>query len=161
MRASGVWHDPGRGVASGLSDLPSTGLLGRSAGAVGRVEGRGDPGVAPSTGRPASSGRPPAWADRAILSALARIVTADHRRHLFVTPGTLLRWHRDLVKRRRTFRRQRPGRPPTRPSILAVVLRMARENPTWGYRRIAGELAGAGQRVGASTVWAIPQAGRK
>jgi putative transposase len=97
----------------------------------------------------------PSWADRAILSALARILTPAHRRHLFVTPGTLLRWHRDLVRRRWTFRRRRPGRPPTRPSIRAVVLSMARENPTWGYRHSAGELAGAGQRVGASTVWTI------
>jgi transposase len=97
----------------------------------------------------------PSWADRAVISALARVLSTTRRRRLFVTPGTLLRWHADLVKRRWTFKRQRPGRPPTRPSIRAVILRMARENPNWGYRRIAGELAGMGRQVGASTVWAI------
>jgi transposase InsO family protein len=97
----------------------------------------------------------PSWADRAVISALARMLSTTRRRHLFVTPGTLLRWHADLVKRRWTFKRQRPGRPPTRPSICELILRMARENPNWGYRRIAGELAGMGRQTGASTVWAI------
>jgi transposase len=97
----------------------------------------------------------PSWADRAVISALARILSTIRRRQLFVTPGTLLRWHADLLTRRWTFTRRRPGRPPTRPSIRAVILRMARENPGWGYRRIAGELAGMGRHVGASTVWAI------
>ncbi|SRR6266545_1269878 len=60
---------------------------------------------------------------------------------LFVTPGTVLRWHADLVKRRWTFKRTRPGRPPTRPPIRELVVRMAADNPGWGYRRIAGELA--------------------
>src|ERR1700716_3804948 len=69
----------------------------------------------------------PSWADRAIISALARILSTTRRWHLFVTPGTLLRWHADLVKQRWTFPRRRPGRPPTRPSIRAVILRMARE----------------------------------
>src|SRR4030081_2372804 len=97
----------------------------------------------------------PSWADRAVISALARILSTACRRQLFVTPGTLLRWHADLIKRRWTFTRQRPGRPPTRPSIRAVIPRVAQENPGWGYRRIAGELAGMGRQVGASTVWAI------
>src|ERR1700716_655305 len=97
------------------------------------------------------------WADRAIISALARILSRTRRRHLFVTPGTLLRWHAHLVTRRWTFKRQRPGRPPTRPSIRELVLRIARENPNWGYRRITGELAQVGRTVGASTVWTILQ----
>src|SRR3981081_1758730 len=97
----------------------------------------------------------PSWADRAVISALARVLSTTRRRHLCVTPGTLLRWHADLVKRRWTFKRQPPGRPPTRPSIRALILRMARENPNWGYRRIAGELAGMGRQTGASTVWTI------
>src|SRR5258708_35022908 len=97
----------------------------------------------------------PSWADRAVISALARILSPARRRQLFVTPGTLLRWHADLLKGWWTFTRRRPGRPPTRPSIRAVILRMARENPNWGYRRIAGELAGMGRQTGASTVWAI------
>src|SRR4030088_672720 len=97
----------------------------------------------------------PSWADRAVISALARMLSTTRRRHLFVTPGTLLRWHADLVKRRWTFKRQRSGRPPTRPSIRELILRMARENPNWGYRRVAGELAGLGRQIGASTVWSI------
>jgi putative transposase len=63
-------------------------------------------------------------------------------------------WHADLVKRRWTYPKGRPGRPSTRPPIRDLVLRLAAENPTWGYRRIAGELAGGGRKVG-STVWAI------
>jgi putative transposase len=101
-------------------------------------------------------GRPrPSWADRAFLSALARLLPKARRQILFVTPGTLLRWHADLVRRRWTGKRQRSGRPPTSPSLRRVILRLAGENPDWGYRRIAGELAGMGCRVGASTVWAI------
>ena len=97
----------------------------------------------------------PSWADRALISALARLLPKPRRIGLLVTPGTLLRWHADLVKRRWTYKRTTPGRPPTRPTIRALVLRLAAENPTWGYRRIAGELAGLGRNVGASTVWRI------
>ncbi|MGW0202370.1 hypothetical protein [Nonomuraea sp. NPDC003201] len=97
----------------------------------------------------------PSWADRAMISALARLLPAPGRLRLFVTPGMLLRRHADLVRRRWTFKRRRQGRPATRPSVRLLVLRMARENPLWGYRRIAGELAGLGYRVGASTVWLI------
>jgi putative transposase len=71
---------------------------------------------------------------------------------LFVMPATLLRWHRDLIARRWTYRRKRPGRPSTRKDICEAVLRLARENPTWGYQRISGELAGAGIRVPPSSV---------
>ncbi|MGW5866561.1 integrase [Streptomyces sp. NPDC055239] len=97
----------------------------------------------------------PSWADRAVIAALARLLPKGLRGHLFVTPGTLLRWHSDLVKRRWTYQRRGPGRPPTRRTVRELVLRMAAENPLWGYRRIAGELAGLGCPVGASTVWAI------
>jgi putative transposase len=101
-------------------------------------------------------GRPrPSWADRALLSALARLLPRVRRRYLFVTPGTLLRWHADLITRRWTGKRQRCGRPRTSPSLHRLVLRLAAENPGWGYRRIVGELAGLGRQVGASTVWAI------
>ncbi|MEU1631174.1 integrase, partial [Streptomyces sp. NPDC020096] len=86
-------------------------------------------------------GRPQlSWADRAVIAGLARMLSKALRRHLFVTPGTLLRWHADLVKLRWTYQRRGPGRPPTRPSVRELVLRIAAENPTWGYRRIAGEL---------------------
>ncbi|WP_189241067.1 helix-turn-helix domain-containing protein [Planomonospora parontospora] len=97
----------------------------------------------------------PSWADRAVISALARMLPAADRLRVFVTPGTLLRRHADLVRRRWTVKRRRQGRPATRPSVRSLALRMARENPLWGYRRIAGELTGLGYRVGASTVWLI------
>ena len=72
-----------------------------------------------------------------------------------MTPRTLLRWHAHLVRRRWTYPKPSPGRPPTRPTIRALVLRLAAENPAWGYRRITGELAGLGRKVGAATVWRI------
>jgi transposase InsO family protein len=97
----------------------------------------------------------PSWADRALISALTRLLPKPRRIGLLFAPGTLLRWHSDLVKRRWTYKRKTPGRPPTRPTIRALVLRLAAENPTWGYRRIAGELAGLGRKVGPATVWRI------
>jgi putative transposase len=77
---------------------------------------------------------------------------------LFVRPETLLRWHQDLVRRRWTYRHRR-GRLAVAAEIRTLVLRLARENPTWGYRRIHGELCRLGykDRVGASTVWTILQ----
>jgi putative transposase len=97
------------------------------------------------------------WADRALISALARLLSTARRRELFVTPGALLCWHADVITRRWTIKRQRSGRPPRSPSLRRVILRLAAENPGWGYRRIAGELAGLGRQVGASTVWTILQ----
>jgi transposase len=77
--------------------------------------------------------------------------------HLIVSPDTILRWHRDLLRRHhaRASRPKRPGRPPTIRSIQALVLRLARENPNWGYRRIHGELAALAIKVAPSTVWEI------
>ena len=83
----------------------------------------------------------PSWADRAMQAALSRLVPRSRWPRLFVTPDTVLRWHRDLIRRRWTIPR-RGGRPPTRPTIRQLVLRMAADNPGWGYRRIDGELAG-------------------
>ena len=69
------------------------------------------------------------WADRAIISALVRRIPRARRLCVLVTPRTLLRWHARLVRRRWTYRRRGPGRPPTRPAIRALVLRLAAENP--------------------------------
>ncbi|MEV2271975.1 hypothetical protein [Nonomuraea africana] len=100
------------------------------------------------------------WADRAILSALTRALPRGRRSRLrlIVSPRTLLRWHADLVKRRWTFPRRRPGRPRTGMTLQRLVVRWARENVAWGYRRIHGELVVLGYVVAPSTVWAILKA---
>jgi len=95
------------------------------------------------------------WIDRAVLSGLGRLLPAQLRRLRLVSPRTQLRWHAHLVARRCTYPQRRPGRPPASQAIRALVLRMAKENPTRGYRRIHGELVGLGHRVAASTVWNI------
>jgi putative transposase len=82
--------------------------------------------------------------DRAILSSLSRLLPADLRRLRLVSPRTLLRWHAQLVARRWTHPHRQPGRPPVAEPVRALALRMARENSTWGYRRIHGELVGLG-----------------
>jgi transposase InsO family protein len=95
-------------------------------------------------------------ADRALLAAFSRVLPRQAwKTSLFVTPGTLLRWHRELVARRWTYPRRRCGRPATAVEIRELVARLARENPGWGYRRIQGELVGIGVKLAASTVWTI------
>jgi putative transposase len=95
-------------------------------------------------------------ADRALLAAFSRVLSRQRwRRSAFVTPATLLRWHRELVAHRWTYPRRRPGRPATAEETRGLVVRLARENPGWGYRRIRGELVGLGIKVAASTVWTI------
>jgi putative transposase len=86
-----------------------------------------------------------------VIAALARLVPAPLRMSRLVTPVTLLRWHRRLVRWRWTYPRRR-GRPPVDARLAVLIEQMARENPGWGYRRIQGELLGLGYRVSASTV---------
>ena len=97
--------------------------------------------------------------DRALLAALLHQIPRDvlKRLHLVVRPDTVLRWHRDVVARRhaRRSRPRRPGRPRTVRSVRVLVLRLVRENPGWGYRRVHGELLVLGVKVAASAVWEI------
>src|ERR1019366_717304 len=99
------------------------------------------------------------WADRALIASLLAVIPKARGpgRRLLVIPDTIVRWHRDIVRRRWAARSKRgkTGRPATRRNIRALVLRLARENPEWGYRRIHGELAGLGVKIAASTAWEI------
>jgi putative transposase len=99
------------------------------------------------------------WADRAYLAALSRIMPKGLRACRIVTPGTLLRWHRRLVAAK--WRQPRPpGRPPVPDELVALILRLARENSRWGVVRIQGELRRLGHRVAASTIRKILRAHR-
>ena len=96
-------------------------------------------------------------ADRVWFAALARLIPRRRWADVFpVTPATLLAWHRKLAaKKYDTSKRRRPGHPPTIPAIARLVVRLATENPLWGYRRIHGELTKLGVTVAPSTVWEI------
>jgi putative transposase len=82
--------------------------------------------------------------DRVFLAAASRLLKRASRPSFFVSPQTLLGWHRRLVRRRWTFARRRPGRPAVSAELRELVLRLAHENPRWGYQRIVGELAASG-----------------
>jgi putative transposase len=96
-------------------------------------------------------------ADRVWLAVSSRLLPRRRWMEVFaVTPATVLAWHRRLVSRKWDYTvRRRPGRPPTATAIKKLVIRMATENPTWGHRRVQGELVRLGHRIAASTVWQI------
>jgi putative transposase len=96
-------------------------------------------------------------ADRLWLAALSRLIPRHRRAEVFaVTPATLLAWHRRLITRKWDYTsRRRPGRPPTAAAIRKLVIRIATDNPTWGHRRVQGELVKPGHPIAASTVWQI------
>jgi transposase InsO family protein len=92
------------------------------------------------------------WPERTVLAALARHLPSRLRRHRLVTPGTLLTWHRRLLRWKWKQKPARAGRPPISEELTALILRLASENPTWGSTRIQGGLRRLGHRIGASTV---------
>ncbi len=96
-------------------------------------------------------------ADRMFLAALVRLLPRERWGAVFVRPETIRRWHRSLLARRCTYPHRPPGRPATDTDLRALIVRLARENPDWGYRRIQGELARLGVGIAASTVWSILQ----
>ena len=105
-------------------------------------------------GRPTLSHR-----DRLFMAVLSRVLPRNRWSSFLVTPSTLLRWHRDLVRRKWTFRhRSVNGRPPISPEVRELILRFARENPRWGCVRIGGELAKLGIRVSASKIRSLLRA---
>ncbi len=93
--------------------------------------------------------------DRTLLGVIAAALPRRLRDGWIVTPETLLRWHRRRIARHWAQPPKRPGRPSTDTKIITLLIETATDNPTWGYRRIAGELKGLGHKIGASTVWRI------
>src|SRR2546426_5787325 len=95
--------------------------------------------------------------DRLVLATLARLLSRERWSAFLVTPATLLRWHREFVRRRWTYAREPRVRRGLDPAVVELVLRLARENPRWGYLRICGECAKLGTSVSATSVGNIRQ----
>ncbi len=95
------------------------------------------------------------WSDRALVSALARLVPRERWACFLVTPATILRWHRALVRRRWTYPHRKPGRPVLSQETVELIIRLTRENPRWGYLRIVGELKKLGVAVSKTSVAAV------
>ncbi|MYU10579.1 integrase, partial [Streptomyces sp. SID8361] len=97
------------------------------------------------------------WSDRAVMAALLRLLSRQRRPQLalLVSPRSVLRWHARLIAWKWAYSSRRPGRPPKPEALRQLVVRLARENPGWGYRRVHGELLRLGRKVAASTVWSI------
>jgi putative transposase len=96
--------------------------------------------------------------DRALLAALSRLLPRPRWSSFLVTPETLLRWHRRMVRRHWTYPARPRGRPPVPDQVQTVIVRLATENPRWGYQRIRGELLRLGCRVSASTIARVMRA---
>lgn len=102
--------------------------------------------------RKAKQPRPSRW-EKLALAAVAATLPDLSRVCLVFTPATLLRWHREIVKQRCTFNNApKPGRPPTSAAFVELILRLAHENPRWGYGKLQGELGKLGHRVAITTI---------
>ncbi|MFB7160987.1 helix-turn-helix domain-containing protein [Streptomyces sp. NPDC056242] len=97
--------------------------------------------------------------DRVLLAAVSRLLPRECWSSFFVTPATLLRWHRELIADKWTYPHKKPGRPPISEETRELILRLARENPLWGHRRVQGELARLGITVSAATVRSVLRKG--
>jgi len=100
--------------------------------------------------------------DRMMLAALARLIDRKRWEGFIVKPATILRWHRELVRRKWTFKHKKIGRPPLDPALVVLIIQIAKQNPRWGAVRIKGELKGLGHVVGVTTIRMIlprPSAG--
>ena len=95
------------------------------------------------------------WSDRALLSALAHLIPRERWASFLVTPQTILRWHRALVRRRWTYPHRSRGRPALAQETVQLIVRLARENPRWGYLRIVGEIKKLGVTVSKTSVAAV------